>query len=59
MIILIDNYDSFTYNVKHYFNEIGAKVETFRNDQITIQEIIEINPKAKTSIIQNFIENNI
>ena len=46
MIILIDNYDSFTYNVKHYFNEIGAKVETFRNDQITIQEIIEINPKA-------------
>ena len=46
MIILIDNYDSFTYNVKHYFNEIGAKVETFRNDKITIQEIIEINPKA-------------
>jgi len=46
MIILIDNYDSFTYNVKHYFNEIGAKVETYRNDKITIQEIIEINPKA-------------
>ena len=46
MIILIDNYDSFTYNVKHYFNEIGAKVETYRNDKITIKEIIEINPKA-------------
>ena len=46
MIILIDNYDSFTYNVKHYFNEIGAEVETYRNDKITIQKIIEINPKA-------------
>ncbi len=46
MIILIDNYDSFTYNVKHYFNEIGAEVETFRNDKITLNEIEEINPKA-------------
>ena len=46
MIILIDNYDSFTYNVKHYFNEIGAEVETFRNDKITLKEIEEINPKA-------------
>ena len=46
MIILIDNYDSFTYNVKHYFNEIGADVETFRNDKITLNEIEEINPKA-------------
>ena len=43
---MIDNYDSFTYNVKHYFNEIGAEVETYRNDKITIQKIIEINPKA-------------
>ena len=46
MILLIDNYDSFTYNVKHYFNEIGAEVQTYRNDKITIKEIIEINPKA-------------
>jgi len=46
MILLIDNYDSFTYNVKHYFNEIGADVETHRNDKITIKEIEEINPKA-------------
>ena len=46
MILLIDNYDSFTYNVKHYFNEIGANVETHRNDKITIKEIEEINPKA-------------
>ena len=46
MILLIDNYDSFTYNVKHYFNEIGAEVKIYRNDKITINEIEEINPKA-------------
>ncbi len=46
MIILIDNYDSFTYNVKHYFNEIGAEIETFRNDKITLDEIDKLNPKA-------------
>ena len=46
MVLLIDNYDSFTYNVKHYFNEIGAEVQTHRNDKITIKEIEEINPKA-------------
>ena len=46
MLLLIDNYDSFTYNVKHYLNEIGARVETYRNDKITIEEIEEINPKA-------------
>ena len=46
MILLIDNYDSFTYNVKHYFNEIGAEVLIYRNDKITIEEIKEINPKA-------------
>ena len=46
MILLIDNYDSFTYNVKHYLSEIGAKVNTVRNDEITINEISELNPKA-------------
>ena len=46
MILLIDNYDSFTYNVKHYLNEIGAEVKTYRNDKITIKEIENINPKA-------------
>jgi len=46
MILLIDNYDSFTYNVKHYLNEIGAKVKTFRNDKITIKEIEKMNPQA-------------
>ena len=46
MILLIDNYDSFTYNVKHYLTEIGADVKTFRNDEISIKEISELNPKA-------------
>ena len=46
MILLIDNYDSFTYNVKHYLNEVGAEVETFRNDEISIEEIMNLKPKA-------------
>ena len=46
MILLIDNYDSFTYNVKHYFSEIGAAVETYRNDAISVEDIIKLQPKA-------------
>ena len=46
MIILIDNYDSFTFNVYHYFSELGANLKVFRNDQIEINEIIKLNPKA-------------
>ncbi len=46
MILLIDNYDSFTYNVKHYLSEVGAKVETYRNDKISLNEINDMQPKA-------------
>ena len=46
MILLIDNYDSFTYNVKHYLNEVGAEVETYRNDAISIEDIANLKPKA-------------
>ena len=46
MIILIDNYDSFTFNVYHYLSEIGEKVEVFRNDEITTNEIFKKNPKG-------------
>ena len=46
MILLIDNYDSFTYNVKHYLNEVGAEVKTYRNDAIAIEDIIKLKPKA-------------
>jgi len=46
MILLIDNYDSFTYNVKHYLNEVGAEVETYRNDEISIEDIFNLKPEA-------------
>tara|TARA_B100000029_G_scaffold112452_1_gene104635 strand:- start:560 stop:1138 length:579 start_codon:yes stop_codon:yes gene_type:complete len=46
MIILIDNYDSFTFNVYHYLGEIGAKVDVIRNDKITSEEVIQKKPEA-------------
>jgi len=45
MILLIDNYDSFTYNLVQYIGELGAKCETYRNDQIDLATIEEIKPK--------------
>jgi len=45
MLIMIDNYDSFTYNVVQYLAELGAEVEVFRNDEITIEEIEKKNPQ--------------
>ena len=38
MLILIDNYDSFTYNLVHYLGELGGECRVFRNDQITVAE---------------------
>ena len=38
-IVMIDNYDSFTYNIVQYFGELGADVQTFRNDEITVEDI--------------------
>jgi anthranilate synthase component II len=38
-LLMIDNYDSFTYNIVQYFGELGAQVEVFRNDEITVQGI--------------------
>ncbi len=45
MILLIDNYDSFTYNLVQYLGELGAKVRVFRNDQINISQIKKLRPK--------------
>jgi anthranilate synthase component 2 len=42
---MIDNYDSFTYNLVQYFGELGQVVEVHRNDEITVQEIEELNPE--------------
>lgn len=46
MYILIDNYDSFTYNLYHYLIELGADVAVHRNDQITVREVIEKQPSG-------------
>ena len=45
MLLLIDNYDSFTYNLVQYFGELGADVRVYRNDQITVDEIESLRPK--------------
>jgi anthranilate synthase component 2 len=45
MLLMIDNYDSFTYNLVQYFSELGAEVEVYRNDKITITEIEEKRPE--------------
>ncbi|ORX86658.1 IGPS-domain-containing protein [Anaeromyces robustus] len=43
--LLIDNYDSFTYNIYQYLCQLGAKVEVYRNDKITLEECIKLNPR--------------
>jgi anthranilate synthase component 2 len=42
---MIDNYDSFTYNLVQYLSEIGQEVKVYRNDKITIEEVNKLNPK--------------
>jgi anthranilate synthase component 2 len=44
MLLMIDNYDSFTYNIVQYFGELGEDVRVYRNDEITIGEIEALNP---------------
>ena len=46
MILLIDNYDSFTYNVKHYLLDLNQKVVVFRNDKISVEKILKLKPKS-------------
>ena len=45
MISLIDNYDSFTYNLVHYVEELGHNVQVYRNDKISLKKIAKLNPK--------------
>ena len=45
MLLMIDNYDSFTYNLVQYLAEIGQEVEVVRNDKISIEEIKKLNPQ--------------
>jgi len=44
MILVIDNYDSFTYNLVQYFGELGAELQVHRNDEITLEEIERLDP---------------
>ena len=46
MLILIDNYDSFTYNLVHLLGELGATCQVHRNDQMTVDEVMAAKPKA-------------
>lgn len=45
MLLMIDNYDSFTYNLVQYFGELKAQVQVFRNDQVTLEQIAALNPE--------------
>jgi len=45
MLLMIDNYDSFTYNLVQYFGELGADVQVHRNDQISVADIEKLNPE--------------
>lgn len=46
MLLLIDNYDSFTYNLVHYLGELGADVQVHRNDALDVQQAMSLNPSG-------------
>jgi len=46
MFVLIDNYDSFTYNLFHFLGELGAVVDVRRNDQVTVAEVMALHPQG-------------
>ena len=45
MLLILDNYDSFTYNLVQYFGELGAEMKIFRNDVITVDEVKALKPE--------------
>ncbi|NNJ97599.1 MAG: anthranilate/aminodeoxychorismate synthase component II, partial [Gammaproteobacteria bacterium] len=45
MLVMIDNYDSFTYNLVQYLGELGAQVKVFRNDDITVDALQALKPE--------------
>ena len=45
MLLMLDNYDSFTYNLVQYLGELGQDVRVFRNDEITVEEVGKLNPR--------------
>jgi anthranilate synthase/aminodeoxychorismate synthase-like glutamine amidotransferase len=45
MVLVLDNYDSFTYNLVQYLGELGAKVEVYRNDELTVEQVEALKPE--------------
>ena len=45
MLLMLDNYDSFTFNLVQYFEELGAEVSVLRNDQQSVQQVIDLKPQ--------------
>ncbi|WP_159715860.1 anthranilate synthase component II [Geminicoccus flavidas] len=46
MLLLVDNYDSFTYNLYHYLGELGATTEVWRNDALSVDQVLDMGPEA-------------
>jgi anthranilate synthase component II len=46
MILVIDNYDSFTYNLVHYLAELGADTQVYRNDALSVQDALALAPNS-------------
>lgn len=46
MIAIIDNYDSFVFNIARYFRELGEEVEVIRNDTIGVSDLVRLKPRA-------------
>ena len=46
MLLIIDNYDSFTYNLVDYFQQLGVEPQLLKNDECTLDQIVEMNPKG-------------
>src|SRR5271157_850196 len=44
MVFVLDNYDSFTYNLVQYLGELGAEVEVYRNDELTVDQVVALHP---------------
>jgi hypothetical protein len=57
MILIIDNYDSFTYNLVQYVGELGGEISVFRNDSITADEVEKIKPIINLTH-NNFVDHN-
>ena len=52
MLVMIDNYDSFTFNLVQYFEELGARVDVHRNDTISVPEIQQLDPQQGSYVVR-------